>query len=98
MTNKTNPMYPRSERNQVIKVKSHNTSIRVLLACIFSYLKSGLRYKYLILDAYHPNIVITLSKEVRIRGYFSKPKRVREQKCLGNTDCIWCWLKTLYSQ
>jgi len=24
-------------------------------------------------------------KDVRIRGYFSKPKGVREQKCLENT-------------
>jgi hypothetical protein len=30
-----------------------------------------------------------VSKDVRIRGYFSKPKRVREQNSLGNID-IYC--------
>ena len=28
---------------------------------------------------------IYVSKDMRIRGYFSKPKGVREQKILGNT-------------
>jgi hypothetical protein len=27
-----------------------------------------------------------MSKDVRIRGYFSKTKRVREQKRMGDTD------------
>jgi hypothetical protein len=32
-----------------------------------------------------------VSKDVRIRGYFSKPKGVREQKSLGNT-CLFAYL------
>ena len=31
-----------------------------------------------------------MSKDVRIRGYFSKPKRVREQKHLGKTALVSC--------
>jgi hypothetical protein len=33
---------------------------------------------------------VYLSKDVKIRGYFSKPKGVREQKSLGNTDWPKC--------
>jgi len=29
-------------------------------------------------------LCIYVSKDVKIRGYFLKPKAVREQKCLGN--------------
>jgi hypothetical protein len=32
-----------------------NTLLRMLLVCISSYLKSVLRYKFLSLDAYHPD-------------------------------------------
>jgi len=31
---------------------------------------------------------IYMCKDVRIHGYFSKPKRVREQQCLGNIALI----------
>jgi hypothetical protein len=41
-----------------------------------------------------------MSKDVRVRGYFSKPKGVGEQRRLGNagletviTDTYWdCWV------
>jgi hypothetical protein len=59
--------------------------ITYVLACIRIYLKSVLRHKYLILDTYYPDICIYVRKDVRISGYFSKPKGVREQKSLGNT-------------
>jgi len=36
------------------------------------------------LITYHPTICMYVSKNVGIRGYFSKPKGVREQKRLGN--------------
>jgi hypothetical protein len=32
-----------------------------------------------------PGHYIYVSKDVRIRGYFTKPKGVRKQKSLGNT-------------
>jgi len=41
---------------------------------IHSYLKSVLGYKFLILDTYLPGICIYVSKDVRIRGYFSMPE------------------------
>jgi hypothetical protein len=48
------------------------------VVCIRSYLKSVLS-----------NVIRThyiyVSKDVRIRGYFSKPKGAREQKRLGST-------------
>jgi len=51
-----------------------------------SYLKSVLRYVLSILDNCHADITSLPSKDVgRIRGYFSKPKGVREQKGLGIT-------------
>ena len=49
----------------------------MLPVCIGSYLKSFLMYKYLILDTCY------VSKDVRIRGYFSKPQVVREQEKSG---------------
>jgi len=35
----------------------------MLLACIYSYLKSVLRYSFLILDTYHPSQSIYVSKD-----------------------------------
>jgi hypothetical protein len=68
----------------LIKVKSCNALLRMLLTCISIYIESVLRYKFVILDTY-PDIYIYAIKDVRIRGYFSKPKGVRDQKSLGNT-------------
>jgi len=57
----------------------------MLLVCICCYLQSVLRYKFLILDTYHLDILYCyLRKDVRIHGYFWTPKGVREQKRLGN--------------
>jgi hypothetical protein len=44
-----------------------------------------LRYKYLIVNTFHSESYIYVSKDVRIRGYFSKPEEVRKQRSLGNT-------------
>jgi hypothetical protein len=38
------------------------------------------------LDTYHPEFYIYISRDVRIHGYFLKQKGVHQQKCLGNTD------------
>jgi hypothetical protein len=59
--------------------------LHMLLACISIYLKSVLRYKFLILDTYHPEFYIYMNKDVRIHGYFLKPKGDHEPKRLGNT-------------
>jgi hypothetical protein len=65
----------------LIKVKSCNALLCVLLVCIHSYLKSVLRYTVLILGTCYPDMYIY----VRIHGYFLKTKGVHEQKYLGNT-------------
>jgi hypothetical protein len=63
----------------------YNVSLRTLLACIRSYIKSVLRYKFQFRIPNIRTLYIYVSKDVRIRSYFSKPKGVREQKRLGNT-------------
>jgi hypothetical protein len=60
------------------------------MQCIVSYstglLNSVLRSNFLILATHHPDILyLYLSKEVRIRVYFSTPEGVHEQKRLGST-------------
>jgi hypothetical protein len=57
----------------------------MLLVRISMYLKSRLRYTFLISDTYHREMYVHMSKDVRIRGYFSKPKGVREEESVGNT-------------
>jgi len=39
------------------KAKSCNALLRMLLVCISIYLKSVLRYTFLILDTYHPDTI-----------------------------------------
>jgi len=65
--------------------------LRVPLVCIRSYLKLLLRYELQILRAYHPDVSIYVSKDVRILGYFSKPKGVREQRGLENAAVEYWW-------
>jgi hypothetical protein len=64
------------------------------LECISTYLKPVLRYKFVILDTYHPDV----SKAVRIRGYFAKPKGVSKQNSFVNfttpSVLIWDYLLT----
>ena len=58
----------------------------MLLVCSRSYLQSVLRYKYLILISIIRTLYISVSKDVRIRGYFEKPKGVRDQTGSGKPD------------
>lgn len=67
----------------VIKVKSCNALVCMLLVYIRIYPKSVLIYKFLILDTCHLDTSYT-SKDVSIRGYFSKLKGTREQKSSEN--------------
>jgi hypothetical protein len=67
--------------------------LHLLLVCICVDLKSLLGLKFLILDTCHPdalyiNIYINVSKDVRICGYFLKPKGVRRKK-LGNIALVY---------
>ena len=46
----------------------------MLLVCISIYLKSFMRYTFVIFDTHHPDTPIYVSKDVRIRGYFLSQK------------------------
>jgi len=67
--------YPRTKRNFIlIMVKSYQLLSHILLACIRSYLNSVMGNKFL-------NIrqrTVYVSKDARVRGYFSKLKGVRD--------------------
>jgi len=45
--------FPVTTNQTTVKIKSCNALLRMLLLYICRYLKSVLRYKFLILDAYH---------------------------------------------
>jgi hypothetical protein len=79
------PVLTKRARVSLINVKSGNALLRILPTCICSYLKSILRYKYLVLDTIIRTFFVYVSKDVRIHGYFSESKRAREQKRLINT-------------
>jgi len=80
-----NPLYPLSERQSV---QSCCTLSHMLLLYTSFYLKSVLRYKFLILDAYHMDTVFIWARIWGSLVFFSfKPKGVREKKCLGKH---WC--------
>jgi hypothetical protein len=63
----------------LIKVKSRNALVHMLLVCIGINKKSVLRYKFVIFDTYLPDV----SRVWGIHGYFWKPKGVCEQKNWG---------------
>jgi hypothetical protein len=68
------------------RVKSCNALLRVLLACSRSFLKFVMRYKFLIWMQIIRTPYIYVSSGMRIRGYFSKPIGICEQKVLGHND------------
>jgi hypothetical protein len=70
----------------LVNVKSCDELLRMLLVCITatclrSVLSFVLNFGYLF-SGHH----VYVSKDERIRGCFSNPDGVREQKRLGNTD------------
>jgi hypothetical protein len=67
-------------------VKSCNVLFRVLLVCIRYYLKLVLKHEFAILMPVIRTLYISVSKNVRIRGYFTKPKGMCEQTSLKNTN------------
>ena len=75
-----NPLYSRNEWRSVIKVKSCGALLHMLLVCSHSYLKSVLRYKFLSFGYLSSGHYIYVSKDVRIRGNFSKLKGLHGQK------------------
>jgi hypothetical protein len=76
MTVKKHPVPTKRATVFLIKVKSCNALLLMLLVCIRAYLKSVLRLKFLIVATYQPYTpYIYVSKDVRIRGYFFADKR-----------------------
>ena len=59
----------------LIKVKSCSAMLHKLLVCILTYLKSVWGYKFLILDTYQLDTLYLCEQDVRVHGYFLKPKR-----------------------
>ena len=66
-----------------MKVKC-NALLLLQLACIRSYLKFW--DTFFILDAYYPDTLLIVSKDVKIRGYFRRQKGVASKKVLGSPD------------
>jgi len=56
------PVHTKWARVCLITVKSDNALLHMLLIYIRSYLKSILRYKYLILNTYHPDTLYLLEQ------------------------------------
>jgi len=61
----------------LIKVKSCHAFLRGLLVCIRSYLKSTLRYTFIILDTYQPNAKVAGSIPAGVSGFFIDIKSFR---------------------
>jgi hypothetical protein len=74
----------------LFKVKSSNALLCLLLVCVSICLKSVLRYEFLIFFFYlsSGHYIFMSAKEMRICGYFSKPRGVRERRNLGNTALV----------
>ena len=75
----------RTKRGTVgfIKVKSCIALTRMLLVCIRSYLKSVLRYKFLILGTYHPYTLTLLEQGCEVPWLFFEAKRGPPAKKFG---------------
>jgi hypothetical protein len=85
MTVKKHPEPTKRETVILIKVKSCNALLRMLLVCIRGYLKSDLRSKFLILATYELGTpYIYVSKDMKIHEYFFEDKRDSRAKTFGN--------------
>ena len=70
----------------LIRVKSCNVVVDMLLVCIRSNMKLGLRYKFLILGTYLSDAAYLHEQRCGDWWPFFEQKGVREQRRLGNTD------------
>jgi len=82
MPNIKTPCIHEAATISLITVKSCNALLLIILICIPSYLKSVLRYKFLILDTYRPDILYLREEGGRIRGCF----RYQEARA---SDKVW---------
>jgi hypothetical protein len=83
---KKNPVPTQRVTIIFIKLKSCNALLHMLLVCISIYLKSGLRYKLLILIHITWTLCIYVTKDAKIRVYLSIPEGVHDKKRLENTS------------
>ena len=74
----------------LIKVESGSAFLRMLLACVCSYLKSIMRCKFLILDTYHPDTQYLRGQECEDPWLFFEGKRSSRAKRLGSTALEFC--------
>jgi len=77
-------------------MKIRECIINCAMVCVCSYLKSVLRCEFLFLDTKSSGHYIYVRKDVRIRGYCSKPKGCPREKHLGNNGLRGITLKLLY--
>jgi len=92
----------------LIKVKSCKPLLLMLLVCIHSIIKSVLRYKFLILDTYHPDTLYLCEQGYEDLQLFFKDRRGTQAEMFGTPcsraincsihnwhgDCIKNWAKT----
>jgi hypothetical protein len=69
----------------LIKVKSCNSLLRMLLVRVYCYPKSVLRYKLLILDAYHMGTTFTWVRMWEFVVIFRSQKESASKESLGST-------------
>jgi len=72
---KKHPVSTKRATEVLMKVKSCNTLLHMLLLCICSYLKSVLTCKILILDAHHPDTIYLLEQKCKDPWFFYEAKR-----------------------
>jgi hypothetical protein len=81
------PVPMKQEQICLIRVKLCNALLRMLVICIRSYLKAALKYKFLILDTYHPDIEYLLEQICENPWLFFEAKEGPPvEKCMGNID------------
>jgi len=74
--------------NNQFKVKSCYALLCKQLLCIRSYLKSVLRYKFLILDTHHPDTIFTSARRWRSAVTFRSQKSSASNPVSGNTVLV----------
>jgi len=72
---KKHPVSTKREAKVLIKAKSCNSLLHMLLLCICSYLKSVPRRKILILDTHHPDTIYLLEQKCKDPWLFCEAKR-----------------------
>ena len=74
---------PTKRATVLIKVKSWSALLHMLIVCIVSFPKSVLRYKYLILDTYHPATLYVHEQGDEDPSLFFEAKRGTRAKKFG---------------